>query len=590
MIVVCPKCGANNRVPDSLETGEGYFCGKCKTRLSYVTRTANAMGANSHATKTAADKRKETVTIFMKSFLGNVAFHPLLLAMVFILQFYSGNVVEVSPSEIAMPIAISLGFTSLIFLLSWLILRDIRKTGLILSAFLVLFFYFGILLKIVRGWAEVGTPRPLIWLILAIIGITVFIAFAFFIVRTRRDLYKPTFILNAVSAFLLLIPAANIVVHETSVAQKDSQVSSTIGLGTPSVPGDEIMPDVYYIVLDRYASTNTLKEVFDFDNIEFMSYLYQKGFYVASESRCNYVKTDESLASSLNMEYLDDLSKKLGKEFDDFGPIYKKLQDYSVWRFLNSKGYEFIHIGSWWGPTMENIYADKNLNYTKMPYFSRFLFENTLAYHLCIKANVIEDRHTVHRNCILYAFNKLAEIPNIEAPTFVFAHVLATHPPYVFNADGSYLTAIEASKRTEQVNYIAQLQFINKEVEGLIDTILSKSVVPPIIILQADEGPFPAGTDFRDFKWQDASQAQLQEKMRILNAYYLPNIDSANLYLSITPVNSFRVIFNLYFATDLELLPDKSYAYAARNPYEFFDVTDRVMYQSEGSITRSTNE
>jgi dolichyl-phosphate-mannose-protein mannosyltransferase len=33
VIVVCPKCGAKNRVPDPQEPGGRYFCGKCNTRL-----------------------------------------------------------------------------------------------------------------------------------------------------------------------------------------------------------------------------------------------------------------------------------------------------------------------------------------------------------------------------------------------------------------------------------------------------------------------------------------------------------------------------------------------------------------------------
>jgi len=33
VIVLCPKCGAKNRVPDTQEPGGRYFCGKCNTRL-----------------------------------------------------------------------------------------------------------------------------------------------------------------------------------------------------------------------------------------------------------------------------------------------------------------------------------------------------------------------------------------------------------------------------------------------------------------------------------------------------------------------------------------------------------------------------
>jgi hypothetical protein len=65
-----------------------------------------------------------------------------------------------------------------------------------------------------------------------------------------------------------------------------------------------------------------------------------------------------------------------------------------------------------------------------------------------------------------------------------------------------------------------------------------------VIILQGDHGsPRAKG-------WE----------MTILNAYYLPDAQGrSRLYPSISPVNSFRVIFNAYFGADLPLLPDKAY-------------------------------
>ena len=83
--------------------------------------------------------------------------------------------------------------------------------------------------------------------------------------------------------------------------------------------------------------------------------------------------------------------------------------------------------------------------------------------------------------------------------------------------------------------------------------------------------------DVRNFNWEEASEEELREKMGILNAYYLPGVDSSLLYPSITPVNSFRLAFDLYFGTHLGLLPDVSYTYVDYNhPYQFLDVTNRV--------------
>ena len=62
-------------------------------------------------------------------------------------------------------------------------------------------------------------------------------------------------------------------------------------------------------------------------------------------------------------------------------------------------------------------------------------------------------------------------------------------------------------------------------------------------------------------------------------SFELPNVDKKALYPSITPVNTFRLIFNLYLNTSFELLPDESYAYPfigkARHIYNFFSITDK---------------
>ncbi|HSU72625.1 MAG TPA: hypothetical protein VLJ21_02140, partial [Candidatus Binatia bacterium] len=42
-----------------------------------------------------------------------------------------------------------------------------------------------------------------------------------------------------------------------------------------------------------------------------------------------------------------------------------------------------------------------------------------------------------------------------------------------------------------------------------------------------------------------------------INAYYFSDGDYSGLYENITPVNSFRVVFNKYLKTNYSLLPDR---------------------------------
>jgi hypothetical protein len=75
------------------------------------------------------------------------------------------------------------------------------------------------------------------------------------------------------------------------------------------------------------------------------------------------------------------------------------------------------------------------------------------------------------------------------------------------------------------------------------------------------------------------NEIQLGEKMTIFNAYYLPQGGSELLYDSITPVNSFRVIFSHYFNAGYTLLSDEVYFSPYHQPYKFINVTDKVKWE-----------
>jgi hypothetical protein len=83
--------------------------------------------------------------------------------------------------------------------------------------------------------------------------------------------------------------------------------------------------------------------------------------------------------------------------------------------------------------------------------------------------------------------------------------------------------------------------FADTRLLEIVKTILAKSNPAPIIVIQGDHSYFKA-----------------KERVKILNAYYLPDGGSQNLYATVTPVNTFRIIFNTYFGGQYDLLPDVS--------------------------------
>ena len=236
---------------------------------------------------------------------------------------------------------------------------------------------------------------------------------------------------------------------------------------------------------------------------------------------------------------------------------------------MKSLGYEYVHLGNYWEPTGTNVDADFSLRYQEHSEFSAALGSTTALMLLSPLGIPDDDPETapirdIAVNTTLYTFERLEEAAGRPGPTYVFAHLLVPHPPYMFNADGTIASRELTLSRPETERYNQQLQWTNTRVLEALDRLLD---VPadqqPIIILQADEGPWPPGftADQRDFQWLDATPQEIQQKMGILNAFHLPGVDAAEfgIYDRISPVNAFRIVFNAYFGADLPLLPDVSY-------------------------------
>jgi hypothetical protein len=129
---------------------------------------------------------------------------------------------------------------------------------------------------------------------------------------------------------------------------------------------------------------------------------------------------------------------------------------------------------------------------------------------------------------------------------------------------------------------VEQLRFSNRELRELIGTLLSNSQTPPIIVLQSDEGPKPN----REFDTTAPhGEKSLRAHQRIPNAYHLPNFGGEDLNRAISPVNSFRMIFNHYFGTSYEIFEDRSYAWDGPGCAHFVDVTEIVRFRPGGATT-----
>jgi len=486
------------------------------------------------------------------------AFYHWLYAVFPVIYLYSYNIEEVILQEVFLPLAISLTAGVLIWGIFRLVVRHPQKSALLTFLALFMFYTFGHIMNIF-GYSPPNRAKLTTYLVY--LWIAVFIGLSILVFRTRKNLNPLTLLLNVLILSLFILSAGKVILFR-AIPIKTPVPDHALTDSLPEVDAKrkDDLPDIYYLIFDRYPGAHTLKDYFHFDNKKFVSYLEDKGFYMASDSLCNYPATHLSVSSSLNMQYLNYLLRE--------GPvrkrvIYRMLQDFKVWRLLKSAGYTYLHFGSWWGATRINRHADVNfcskgildLNQD----FTIKLLESTLLSGF-YKSEITAGEE---RQLILETFEKLAEVPLMEGPKFIFAHVLLPHWPFRFDANGDFLRPSIRAKRTNDENFINQLKFTNKKIMELVSEILGKSSIPPVIIIQSDEGPREKDISAKNLrrirnKWH---RGRIRRMMRfnILNSYYLPGIESEVLYPYITPVNSFRIIFNQYFGTNFELLEDKTY-------------------------------
>ena len=518
---------------------------------------------------------------------GRWILHPFFFIAAPVVHLYWVNNSQMPFFDIVPSLAILLAATLVLLVLGTLLFKKGRKFALVLSTAILLNFLF----RDIQSVLQKGLGTSQIRVVLSV-SLVLFLVVTYLVIRSRREFRQLTTLFNCLSLGILAIQVFMVVSVWSQVSERNIDFPNKVGTDEIHVVSDTLgrahsdLPDIYYLIFDRYASEQSLKDYYDFDNSDVLQFLRNKGFYVASESKANYLKTALSLASSLNLSHIPTgVGSQAGAS--RWLPLYEALDNHLLGLLLKSKGYTYVHVGSSFAPTSTSRNADVTVDSGWSSEFSMALYRSTAAYPVLGVLFGLDGTSEKYA-CALRTFENIAKLPKSRKggkPLFVFGHFLLPHDPYVFHRDGSYVTSAEARTRNqnERVAYVDQLIFTNEKIKELVAALLADSEKPPIIILQSDEGPFPPRSklpsehDRIRFKWLEATPDELRQKMGILNAFYLPGVDTSDLYPSISPVNSFRVVFNLYFGSSLELLPDRSYASPDQiRLYEFHDITDRL--------------
>lgn len=516
---------------------------------------------------------------------ARLPWYPFLLAVSPVIALLAANPEQAEAGEAIRPAVLMLLGEAVLLALLLAATRDIHRAAIIAGGLTLLFVVYGHVYGAMETVAVLGEPLGRHRYLLPLWG-----GLALGIVLGARQLAQPerwTAGLNLTSALLVVLPFASWAAFALTagvpgkVAEPIEQ-KSTSGLVRPANP-----PDIYYIILDGYGRADVLQSMFSYDNSEFLQALEQRGFFIAEHSQSNYAQTDLSIASSLNMLYLQDLDDRFVAESRARSPLRDYIQHSRIRSQLEDIGYRTVAFDTGYKATelrdaavylnprrkglLGSIERGEVTPFESMLIYAtglRLLADSSKVVPEALRLD-INDPYERHRQRVLFVLDSLAVMPTEPGPKFVFVHLISPHPPFVFKADGepanpagAFTLAAESGEDgvpPARSGYVGQIEFLNGRILAAIDELIEGSLQPPIIILQGDHGP-------------PVRSPSAAKRMSILNAYYLPGEPALVPYASITPVNTFRLVLSEYFGAQLPLLDDIALYSSYKTPYEFMEI------------------
>lgn len=484
-------------------------------------------------------------------------FHPILVAVFPVLAVFSANVGLFPLKELTTPVLIAIGLGTLALILSASLRRSVERGALVASI----------------GLAALWSMKSLVtavhlptWTIWPAVVVSVVLGW---LLASKPEV--PTRLFNRFALLLVIVALATIGVK--SRAPTAVGTSPQVGSGKAGA-----RPDIFFIVLDGYGRADQLKRVFGFDNGPFIDALGLRGFFVADQARSNYCQTSLSLASVLNLDWMQNLAlSPTGERW----ALNERVDRPAIVRALRSNGYDTVAIGTGFPGFSFTGFDLVVQEPAPVTYFESTLLELT---PFVLPERMRDSQYDRRRDDLVEGFATLRTMAASTAkPRFVFAHILAPHPPFVFDGekpvrpkgtfgyhDGSDYMRFVGTPASYRSGYIGQLKWVNAQVLATVDALLSRPGVKPIVMIVSDHGS-KVGLD-----QDELSKTDVQECFSSLGAYFVPPDVQSQLSETETPLAAMRKVFAYALGAPAPATENRSYYSPFSRPYEFTDVTDRL--------------
>jgi hypothetical protein len=511
--------------------------------------------------------------------------YPFLFAILPVLNVLTRNPGGSTLRDVAILAGVLLGVCAVVYGIVALVSRQglgNPAVPLIVLAGIVWFYSYPALRSVHR--LAHATPAPAVVTgAVAIMSALATAVAVWWLARRPRYLDRVTTFFALTGVLLVVWSGFRIVTDERAarMALRESRLVKELGAavpvnGTASMAARQPPPDIYLIILDEYANSSVLRERFGFDNREFEDSLHKIGFVIPKLIRSNYVHTLLSLPSLLNFSHLSRLGAEVGTHNTDPTVPDYLVENNRTAAFLKARGYRFLFYPSqWWISTEHNRNADwefhawSGFQPTREATRSdlRRAFIGTTPLALLYTDDAYDADH------VKRTLAAIEQVPLRQEPTFVLAHILNPHYPYVFDASCRALHTRPTARwgKGREKAYLNQVRCLNSLLLRTVTTLVSRSPRAPIIILVGDHGTNSLG--YSDAKSAETvAAAPARERFGAFGAFHLPDGGARSFADSVTLVNVVPKVLNYYFGAGIPLAPDSLHMSLERTPYLFAPV------------------
>ena len=484
----------------------------------------------------------------MRQRLFTYPFFLFLLPVFFVLHGYMDHYDIIPLADAGILLLVYLFASLLLGLVCWLVFRNFQKAFLFAFLLMAYFFFFGAMQDFLKNISANGFISRYSFILP--LSLILFIAAFIFIKRSKKYPGKTTGFLNVVLLILILLDFALLV--NKMLSPRPTVVLDSNLKPCPSCP----KPDIYLIVADGYPGSIELKDLMQFDNSAFENELRKRGFHIVDSSNSNYNFSPFSVASMLNMNYLQGLN---GSNTDkkDIRISYETIKKSNVLRYMQQEGYELYNYSIFDFERQPSLTKPSFLTRGTTPITSQTLLhrlDKQLGHLLITKFKIGFFSKKIlytdlRNNTKLFKLTEEIAVTKTAAPKFVYTHIVMPHYPYYFDREGN---RIPQEKLTDEwilnpAAFTDYLLYANKKYLALVDHIQRSSARPPIIILISDHGlrEFNRPVDPKYFYMN-------------LNAVSLPDSNYQGFYKGMTGVNQFRAVLNSQFGQQLPMIKDST--------------------------------